>query len=192
MDAYSWFRRSVSKLKKTSLPSSSSAPAAPAPAPNNNKNSNKLREEEEEKLYGITDQLIEFIKSFSLEIFKNFSLPDEEESSCDGGNSGNVRSDLSDWQETHAMLALSRVKELAQLRFRLCPRYLKERQFWRIYFTLVKSYVAEYELRAVQLAKLKQIRMGNETVSNSSAHEVEMSEAKFTMFGESATSIKQK
>lgn len=35
---------------------------------------------------------------------------DEEGSSCDGGNSANVRKDLSDWQETHAMLVLSRVK----------------------------------------------------------------------------------
>ena len=35
---------------------------------------------------------------------------DEEESGSDVGKSGNVRMDLSDWQETHAMLVLSRVK----------------------------------------------------------------------------------
>ncbi|KAK6143999.1 hypothetical protein DH2020_020819 [Rehmannia glutinosa] len=189
--AYSWLRRSVSKLKTTSLPSTTTTAAASA-ARNSKGSKNKLQEEEEDKFYGITDQLIEFVKSFSLETFKDFSLPDEDESSCDGGDSGNLRRDLSDWQETHAMLALSRVKELAQLRFQLCPRYLKERQFWRIYFTLVRSYVAEYELRAVQLAKIKQIRMGNETVSNSSTCEVEMSEAKYMMSVESETSMEQK
>ncbi|PIN22767.1 hypothetical protein CDL12_04529 [Handroanthus impetiginosus] len=191
MDAYSWFRRGVSKLKKASLSTSSVAGAADGDGNNDNKSfKNKLQQEEEE-LYGITDQLIEFVKSFSFETFKNFSFPDEDGSSCDGGISGNVRADLSDWQEKHAVLALSRSKELAQLRFRLCPRYLKERQFWIIYFTLVKSYVAEYELRAVRLAKLKQIRMENESVSNSSACEVEMSEAKFTTSVESSDSTEQ-
>lgn len=34
-------------------------------------------------------------------------------------------------------------QELSQLRYRLCPGHLKEQQFWRIYFMLVKSYVAE-------------------------------------------------
>ncbi|KAK4441512.1 hypothetical protein Salat_0486100 [Sesamum alatum] len=193
MDAYSWFRRGVSKLRRITLPSSSST-AASASADSSTANShrtsgNKLQEEEEEKFYGITEQLIEFIKSFSLETFRNFSLPDAEGSSCDGGNSGNVRKDLSDWQETHAMLVLSRVKELAKLRFQLCPRYLKERQFWRIYFSLVRSYVAEYELHAVRLAKLKEIRMGNETVSSGSAYEVEMSEAKFLRPAESASTV---
>ncbi|KAG8389089.1 hypothetical protein BUALT_Bualt02G0193000 [Buddleja alternifolia] len=188
MDAFSWFRRSVSNLKKTSWSSISTSTTTTAVAANNyNKSTtHKIKEEEEEQLYGVTEQLVEFVKSFSLETFRNFSLPDEEE---DGGDSGNVREDLSDWQETHAMLILSRVKELAQLRFQLCPRYLKERQFWRIYFKLVRSYVTEYELRAVRLAKLKQ--MENETVSRSSPYEVEMSEAKFSSV-ESETSLEQK
>ncbi|GER46072.1 histone-lysine N-methyltransferase ASHH3 [Striga asiatica] len=179
--AYSWLRRSVSNLRKTTSPSSTTTIATYAAAPYSNRSSeNKLQEEEEEeeeeKTYGITDQLIDFVKSFTLETFNNFSLPNEDESRCDGGNSGHLRRDLSDWQEKHAMLVLTRVKELTQLRFQLCPRHLKERQFWRIYFSLVKSFVAEYELRAVQLAKLRLMRMGNETASNSSPCEVEMVE----------------
>lgn len=187
MDAFSWFRRSVSKLKKASLPT-----AATAAASANARTSSKIKlqeEEEEEKIYGITEQLIEFVKSFSLDTFRNFVLPDEKGNGCDGGESGNVRVDLSEWQETHAMLILSRVKELAQLRFRLCPRYLKEREFWRIYFSLARSYVAQYELHAVRLAKLKEIRPGSETVTNSSACEVEMSEAKLTSSVDSTTSM---
>ena len=34
-------------------------------------------------------------------------------------------------------------QEISQLRYMLCPRHLKESQFWRIYFKLVKSHVAE-------------------------------------------------
>ncbi|KAL7113304.1 hypothetical protein ACP275_04G054000 [Erythranthe tilingii] len=186
MDAYSWLRRSISKLKKTSLPSTTTTADAAAAAKSSK---TKTKEEEDEQLYGVTEQLAEFIKSFSLETFTNFSLTDEERSNVDGDDSGNLSKDLSDWQEKHAMLVLSRIKELAQLRFRLCPRYLKEREFWRIYFSLIRSYVIEYELRAVRLAKLEQMRMGNETVSNnSSACEVEMSEAKFS----SETSTEQK
>ncbi|CAA0815267.1 BSD domain-containing protein [Striga hermonthica] len=192
--AYSWLRRSVSSLRKTTSPSSTTTIATYAAAPYSNRSSeNKLQEEneEEEKTYGITDQLIDFVKSFTLETFNNFSLPEEDESSCDGGNAGHLRRDLSDWQEKHAMLILTRVKELAQLRFQLCPRHLKERQFWRIYFSFVKSFVAEYELRAVQLAKLRLMRMGNETASNSSPCEVEMSEAKLVMPVETANSVHQ-
>ncbi|XP_073144222.1 uncharacterized protein [Henckelia pumila] len=189
MDVNSWFRRSFNKLKITShLPAAADAPSDCAPS---TVSGNKIKEEEEQ-LYGVNDQLVEFVKSFSIETFRSFSLPDGEGSSGDGENSGNVRKDLSDWQETHAMLVLSRVKELSQLRFRLCPRYLKERQFWRIYFALVKSYVIEYELRAVRLAKLKQIRAENDSVSNSSSCEVEMSDVKFILPAESLSSMEQK
>ncbi|CAI9770639.1 unnamed protein product [Fraxinus pennsylvanica] len=158
MDAYSWFRRSISKLKNTSLPSIDTH------------KSQELIKEEESQFYGITDQLIEFVKSLSIETFKNFSLPDE--GADGGGNDGNVRQDLSDWQEKHAILVLSKVKELSQLRFRLCPHYLKEREFWTIYFSLARSYIIEYELRAVRLEKLKNISTENGTVSNTSAYEM--------------------
>ncbi|KAL0286895.1 UNVERIFIED_CONTAM: hypothetical protein Scaly_2552600 [Sesamum calycinum] len=181
MDAYSWFRRGVSKLRKSSLPSSSTtAPADSSSTANSHTRSskNKLQEEEEEKFYGITEQLIEFIKSFSLETFRNFSLPDAEGSSCDGGNSGNVRKDLSDWQETHAMLVLSRVK--------FDDRIGKERDSFE-----VGGWDGGYELHAVRLAKLKEIRMENETVSSGSAYEVEMSEAKFMRPAESASNTEE-
>ncbi|KZV56439.1 hypothetical protein F511_08337 [Dorcoceras hygrometricum] len=144
MDVSSWFRRSINKLKITSQshPSSAAAAAAASDVSPSTTSRNKIKEVEEQ-LYGVTDQLVEFVKSFTIETFRSFSLPDGEGSSGHGEKSENVRKDLSDWQETHATLVLSRVKELSQLRFKLCPRFLKERQFWWIYFTLVKSYVTE-------------------------------------------------
>nr|GEY09377.1 BSD domain-containing protein [Tanacetum cinerariifolium] len=35
--------------------------------------------------------------------------------------------------------------EISKLRYELCPRFMKERKFWRIYFILVNSHVTPYE-----------------------------------------------
>ncbi|XVF32205.1 hypothetical protein REPUB_Repub17cG0062000 [Reevesia pubescens] len=107
---------------------------------------------------------------------RSFSNNEATNSNSETQTSSNVRKDLSDWQERHAVLVLSKVKELSQLRFKLCPRNLKEEKFWRIYFMLVKSHVAEYELHAIQSAKLKRIAVTNEKTSDTGAYEVEMAE----------------
>lgn len=178
MDLYTWFRRN----KKTSLPLATTQCSS-------------KQAEKEDELYGVTDELIDLIKSFTLDTFRNYPLQDEEGANCGEigaqGDSGNVQKDLSDWQERHAILVLSKVKELSQLRFRLCPGYLKERQFWRIYFSLVKNCLAEYELRAIRLEKLRQMAIENEKVSDSSACEVEMLETKQPTRVEDATSMEQ-
>ncbi|KAL3517797.1 hypothetical protein ACH5RR_020386 [Cinchona calisaya] len=164
MEVYSWMKRSLSRTQKFSLPNSTN---------NNNHNTKK----DEEQFYGITNELIEFVKSFSIDTFKNSSRTDVEEGGIRAAP-GNVRNDLSEWQERHALLILSKVKELSQLRFRLCPRILKEQEFWRLYFKLVWSYVSEYELQAIRLEKIKQMRMDNEPEAEFDGYEVEMSEAK--------------
>ncbi|KAG6412322.1 hypothetical protein SASPL_124998 [Salvia splendens] len=51
----------------------------------------------------------------------------------------NIRQDLTEWQEKHAKLVLLTVKEVSKLRYQLCPRVMKERKFWRIFFILVKA-----------------------------------------------------
>uniref|UniRef100_A0A3Q7I2J0 BSD domain-containing protein n=1 Tax=Solanum lycopersicum TaxID=4081 RepID=A0A3Q7I2J0_SOLLC len=177
MDVYSWFRRSLSRTTKTTTTTVTAQP-------------------DDELLYGVSDQLVDFIKSFSIDTFRNFSLPNED----DGDTPENVRRDLSDWQQRHALLFLAiserpvlvssacmyslptscYTPELSQLRFKLCPRFLKDHQFWTIYFALVKDFVAKYELRAIQLDKLKQMRLESENSPDVAACEVEMSEAKRT------------
>ncbi|KAM5563119.1 hypothetical protein ABKV19_018015 [Rosa sericea] len=164
MDLSSWFRRTLLRnTEKTQNPD--------PPKPN----------EPEEELLGVTEQLINHVKSFTLETFKAFPLPDDE-GATSGDNSlttsSNIQKDLSEWQERHAMLVLSKVKELSHLRYKLCPGHLKEHQFWRVYFMLVKKQVAEYELRAIQLARLKEVTMENERSTSADACEVEMAEAK--------------
>ncbi|KAJ9568336.1 hypothetical protein OSB04_004302 [Centaurea solstitialis] len=62
----------------------------------------------------------------------------------------NVRQDLTKWQEIHAKHVLSTVKEISKLRYELCPRVMRERKFWRIYFILVNSHVTPYEKRYME------------------------------------------
>ncbi|KAK6153491.1 hypothetical protein DH2020_013130 [Rehmannia glutinosa] len=102
-----------------------------------------------EKL-GITDELREFVKGITTNTFRDFPLEDDSEVS-DIPTVSNVRQDLTEWQERHAKLVLSSVKEISKLRYQLCPRVMKERKFWRIYFILVNSHVAPGERSAFYL-----------------------------------------
>ncbi|KAG7578604.1 BSD domain [Arabidopsis thaliana x Arabidopsis arenosa] len=103
-------------------------------------------------------------------------------------SSVNVKKDLSGWQEKHAVLVLSKSKELSQLRFKLCPRVLKEDQFWRIYFQLVRKLVAKYEVLAIQQAKIRRMAMEDSKISETKGvYEVEMSETKQRLSTGSAT-----
>ncbi|XP_015892306.3 uncharacterized protein LOC107426597 isoform X1 [Ziziphus jujuba] len=172
MDLSSWFRRSLlSTEKKTKNPDLQKH------FPNQDQPSEQQKEEEE--LLGLTDKFIDFLKTFTLETFKKFPLPAAEEGTHGDDlptTSGSVRKDLTEWQERHAKAVLLRVKEISQLRYKLCPGYLKEHQFWRIYFSLVKSHVTEYELHAIRLAKLKEMASGHGKSTDTDACEVEMAE----------------
>ncbi|KAJ0986862.1 hypothetical protein J5N97_005218 [Dioscorea zingiberensis] len=104
--------------------------------------------------FGITDELREFVKGITLSTFRNFPMEDEPEMS-EVPTVSNVRQDLSEWQARHATLVLSTVKEISKFRYELCPRYMKERKFWRIYFILVNNYVAPYEKQYVEEMAMK-------------------------------------
>ncbi|EYU23640.1 hypothetical protein ABFS82_04G141500 [Erythranthe guttata] len=106
------------------------------------------------EMFGITDELREFVKGITPNTFRDFPLVDDSEVS-DIPTLSNVRQDLTQWQEKHAKIVLSTVKEISKLRYQLCPRVMKERKFWRIYFTLVNSHVAPYEKRYTEDVNLK-------------------------------------
>ncbi|CAJ1949321.1 unnamed protein product [Sphenostylis stenocarpa] len=171
-----WLRRSLSTSSGNTI------------TPNTQTKSNSKvqhQQEGEEKVYGITEELINHVKSFTIDTFKNFPLKDEDEGSYGEetqSSSSKVRKDLSQWQERHAILVLSRVKEISQLRYVLCPRHLKENQFWRIYFKLARSHVLEYELRHIQQEKLKRMAIEDEKSSSNNSYEVEMAETKHGIF----------
>ncbi|KAE8706967.1 hypothetical protein F3Y22_tig00110387pilonHSYRG00429 [Hibiscus syriacus] len=77
----------------------------------NYKNSDQpqpTEEEETDEFLGVTQQLIDYVKSFTLDTFKNFAIQDN--GSIETQTSYNVRMDLSDWQQRHAVLVHSKVK----------------------------------------------------------------------------------
>lgn len=155
---------------------------------NKDDDSKKKREEEEEnegymEEFGVTDRLLDYVSGFTINAFKDYPLLDDGRdghANPSAESASSVSKDLTDWQERHAVLVLSRVKELSQLRYVLCPRHLKEKQFWRIYFLLVKTYTSPYEIRAVQKAKLRMMELENEKFVDKAAIEVEMADKKHT------------
>ncbi|KAG8379350.1 hypothetical protein BUALT_Bualt07G0079200 [Buddleja alternifolia] len=151
------------------------------------------------EMYGVTDDLREFVKGITINTFQDFPLEEgfvlvsnvvprlnalaqycvfqflihafqlldaktyvnqhffcaDDSETSDIPMVSNVRQDLTEWQERHAKLVLLNVKEISKLRYQLCPRIMKERKFWRIYFILVKSHVEPYEKRYMEDFKLK-------------------------------------
>ncbi|KAB2048304.1 hypothetical protein ERO13_A13G088300v2 [Gossypium hirsutum] len=102
--------------------------------------------------FGLTDDLRDFVGNFTSSTFQSFPFRvlDEPDATTTGTN---VRKDLNEWQERHANLVLTTVKEIKKLRYELCPRVMKERKFWRIYFTLVSTHVGSYEQQCVEEVK---------------------------------------
>ncbi|KAH6797255.1 hypothetical protein C2S52_021809 [Perilla frutescens var. hirtella] len=124
--------------------------------------------------YGITDELREFVKEITINTFQDFPLEDDSEMS-DIPTVSNVQQDLTEWQERHAKLVLLTVKEVSKLRYQLCPREMKERKFWRIYFILVNNHVAPYEQRYM------------DDLKNKTAEKVNITEVKEVLSGETSS-----
>ncbi|XP_055820983.1 uncharacterized protein LOC129889595 [Solanum dulcamara] len=101
--------------------------------------------------FGVTDDLREFVKGITINTFQDFPLEDDSVIS-DIPTVSNVRQDLTEFQEKHAKFVLSSVKEISKLRYELCPRIMRERKFWRIYFILVNSHVSPYEKKYMEEA----------------------------------------
>lgn len=112
--------------------------------------------------FGVTDELREFVRGITTNTFRDFPIEDDSEVS-DVPTISNVRQDLTEWQERHAKIVLLTVKEISKLRYQLCPRAMKERKFWRIYFILVNSHVLPYEKRYMEDIKLKEAEKVKDT-----------------------------
>ncbi|MCL7041981.1 hypothetical protein MKW94_011456 [Papaver nudicaule] len=172
MDFSSWIRKALLKKNKSDPSNPSSSQTEP------NLKQRKIKEIEEEEELGVTDELKDFVKSLTVETFKNCPLQQDDNQVKTLNGPDNVQKDLSEWEERHAVLVLTKVKEISLLRYVLCPRHLKDRQFWQIYFMLVKNYVSPFELRAIRKAKLRRMAMDDGKPVESPAYEVEMAEGK--------------
>ncbi|XP_038879849.1 uncharacterized protein LOC120071581 isoform X2 [Benincasa hispida] len=116
--------------------------------------SNEETREEDLQRFGINEELRDFVKGITMSTFRDFPLEDDSQMSIVPTVS-NISQDLTEWQEKHASLVLSTVKEISKLRYELCPRIMKERKFWRIYFLLVNRHIAPYEKKYMEDVMLK-------------------------------------
>ncbi|GJZ90142.1 BSD domain-containing protein [Tanacetum coccineum] len=123
---------------------------------------------EELERFGVTEELREFVQEITANTFRDFPLEDDSQVS-DIPTISNVRQDLTKWQETHAKLIISTVKEISKLRYELCPRFMKERKFWRIYFILVNSHVTPYEKRYMEEEEEEENKKSAENVKENAA-----------------------
>ncbi|XP_021674833.2 uncharacterized protein LOC110660739 isoform X2 [Hevea brasiliensis] len=135
---------------------------------------------EELQKFGITDDLRDFVKGLTSNTFQNFPIQDEAEASDVQTTASNVRKDLNEWQERHATLVLTNVKQISKLRYELCPRVMKERRFWRIYFTLLSTHVAPYEKQYMEEIKCKAEEQIKDEKSTQSALSGENSRSEVT------------
>lgn len=92
--------------------------------------------EEEESFksaVGITDEVLTFARNISMhpETWLDFPLFDDEDDTDDFN--------LSDIQKEHALAIERLAPRLAALRIELCPGFMSEGRFWKIYFVLLHS-----------------------------------------------------
>ncbi|CAM8989375.1 unnamed protein product [Rhodiola kirilowii] len=80
---------------------------------------------------GVTEEVVAFANNVAMhpETWLDFPLADDDQEQHDF--------DMSDVQQEHALAIERLVPELAALRFELCPEYMSEGFFWKIYFVLV-------------------------------------------------------
>ncbi|KAL0003606.1 hypothetical protein SO802_011167 [Lithocarpus litseifolius] len=144
----------IQQIKSLSL--SDIIPAQLSSLGNSSASASASYSESELRAFGVTDDLRDFVKGLTSTTFQSFPIQEEAEASDVTTTTGsNVRKDLTEWQEKHATIVLTTVKEISRLRYELCPRVMKERRFWKIYFTLVNSHVAPFEKQYMEELKLK-------------------------------------
>ncbi|KAJ0526606.1 putative BSD domain-containing protein [Helianthus annuus] len=86
---------------------------------------------EDAQAIGVTEEVLSFVRDVVMhpETWLDFPLPDDDEDDEDF--------ELSDAQQEHALTVESLAPRLAALRIELCPGYMSEGSFWKIYFVLL-------------------------------------------------------
>lgn len=81
---------------------------------------------------GVTDEVLTFVRDITMhpETWLDFPLPEDVDDDEEDF-------ELSDAQQEHALTVESLAPRLAALRIELCPGYMSESSFWKIYFVLL-------------------------------------------------------
>uniref|UniRef100_A0A7N0T5P0 BSD domain-containing protein n=1 Tax=Kalanchoe fedtschenkoi TaxID=63787 RepID=A0A7N0T5P0_KALFE len=101
---------------------------------------------------GVTEEVVAFAKNVSMhpETWLDFPLADDDGEQDDF--------DMSDAQQEHALAVERLVPELAALRFDLCPEYISEDLFWKIYFVLVHPRLAKHDADLISTPQILETR----------------------------------
>ncbi|XP_010559236.1 PREDICTED: uncharacterized protein LOC104827707 [Tarenaya hassleriana] len=88
---------------------------------------------------GVTEEVVAFARDIAMhpETWLDFPLPDEDDNFDDF--------ELNDAQQEHALVVERLAPAIAALRVELCPAYMSEGCFWRIYFVLLHPKISKHD-----------------------------------------------
>ncbi|CAN8278481.1 unnamed protein product [Cochlearia groenlandica] len=101
---------------------------------------------------GVTEEVIGFARDLSLhpETWLDFPFPDEEDDFDDF--------EMTDAQYEHALAVERLASSLGALRIELCPAYMSENCFWRIYFVLVHPKFSKHDALILSTSQVLEAR----------------------------------
>ncbi|CAM8879296.1 unnamed protein product [Rhodiola kirilowii] len=101
---------------------------------------------------GVTEEVVAFVMNIAMhpETWLDFPLADDDQEQDDF--------DMSDAQQEHALAVERLVPELAALRFELCPEYISEDFFWKIYFVLVHPRLDKHDADLISTPQILETR----------------------------------
>ncbi|PSS21214.1 Protein gar2 like [Actinidia chinensis var. chinensis] len=114
----------------------------------------QLGADEEGGAVGVTDDVVAFARDVAMhpETWMDFPFPEEEEEDDDDDF------EMSDAQQEHALAVESLAPRLAALRIELCPGYMSEGCFWKIYFVLVHPRLNKHDAELLSTPQIVKAR----------------------------------
>ncbi|XP_059624027.1 uncharacterized protein LOC132267011 [Cornus florida] len=101
---------------------------------------------------GVTEEVVAFVRDIAMhpETWLDFPLPDDDDEDDDF--------DMSDVQQEHALAVERFAPRLAALRIELCPGYMSEDSFWKIYFVLLHPRLSRHDAELLSTPQVMKAR----------------------------------
>ncbi|KAA8522581.1 hypothetical protein F0562_013058 [Nyssa sinensis] len=100
---------------------------------------------------GVTEEVVAFVRDIAMhpETWLDFPLSDDED---------DFEFDMSDTQQEHALAVERLAPRLAALRIELCPGYMSEDCFWKIYFVLLHPRLNRHDVELLSTPQIEKAR----------------------------------
>ncbi|XP_022775081.1 uncharacterized protein LOC111317039 [Durio zibethinus] len=110
-----------------------------------------LEKYESGNVVGLTEEVVAFARDIAMHprTWLDFPVPDESEFDD---------FDMSDAQQGHALAVERLAPRLAALRIELCPGYMSERCFWKIYFVLLHPRLNKHDAELLSTPRIVEAR----------------------------------